>query len=239
MLADSFSSNNSFGAVGRSVHLEATSLHELLNFIADELPKWRDRVDRSKKNAEVGLTSDLCAHLNGAARRSKGWDILQFRTEVPDEERSGRAIDMAPSPCNATIIVDGRKFTEFDMLMPIECKRLPTPKNKGREASEYVITEKATRGGIQRFKLGLHGSKHKLGGMIAYVQEGTAAAWYGAVTGWINAQISARSPGWSHADHLTPVAHDQGNGLTIYQSTHPRSQPLSDIELQHLWLQMR
>jgi hypothetical protein len=43
---------------------------------------------------------------------------------------------------------------DFDPIMPIECKRLPTPKAKDRDEREYVITEGATAGGIQRFKLG-------------------------------------------------------------------------------------
>ena len=34
------------GKLSRDVHLPATFRHELLGFIADELPRWRDRADR-------------------------------------------------------------------------------------------------------------------------------------------------------------------------------------------------
>lgn len=238
MLADSFSRYTQFGAVGRTVHLQATSLYELLNFIASELPNWRDRIDRKKETVENALTAQLCAHLNGAARMSKGWDILQFRTEVPDEEHKGRAIDLAPSACGSTVYVDGRRCTEFDMMLPIECKRLPTPKQKDRDEREYVVTQHSTTGGIQRFKLGFHGSRHKLGAMIGYIQQGSAAAWFGLVTTWIEDLVKSGESGWSSNDCLALIAIDQGDGVTTYRSTHQRVPQLADIELRHLWLEM-
>lgn len=239
MLADSFSRVTQSGVVGRAVNLQATFLYELLDFIAGELPNWRDRVDRDDEAAETALTAQLCAHLTGAARMRRGWDILQFRTEVPDEEHKGRRIDLVPSACASTIYVDGRRCTEFDILLPIECKRLPTPKQKDREEREYVATQKSTTGGIQRFKMGHHGSRHKLGAMIAYIQQESAAAWFSLVTSWVEGLIQSGEAGWSTQDCLALIAADQGAGVSIYRSTHKRPQNLADIELRHLWLEMR
>lgn len=237
MLADSVNRPPRTGAVGATVHMKAASLYELLNFIANELPNWRDRTDRERETAEAALTAQLCAHLNGAARMSKGWDILQFRTEVPDEEHKGRTIDLAPSACGSTVYVDGRRCTEFDMMLPIECKRLPTPKQKDREECEYVATQRSTTGGIQRFKLGFHGSRHKLGAMIAYIQQGTAATWLPNVTAWIEDLVNSGLPGWSSNDRLALVTRNKGTGVTIYRSSHKRNSGLADIELRHLWLE--
>lgn len=58
--------------------------------------------------------------------------------------------------------------------MVIECKRLPTPGGKDRER-EYVSGFHANgspTGGIQRFKLGLHGGQVHDAAMIGYVVNG-------------------------------------------------------------------
>src|ERR1039458_8680801 len=103
MLANSSETSAQSGRFGRDVHLPATSRYELLNFIADELPQWRDRPDRNPETSETILTSQLCAHLNSASRHSAGWDSLQFRIEEPDEQNKGRKIDLVPAPCAATV----------------------------------------------------------------------------------------------------------------------------------------
>ena len=122
MLANVPPASAQSGSFGRDLHLPATFLFELLDFIKDELPRWRDRNDRKKETSETSLTSQLCAHLNSATRRSSGWDILQFRTEEPDEQNKGRKIDLIPAPCDATIWVEGRPYIDFDMLLPIDRK---------------------------------------------------------------------------------------------------------------------
>ncbi|OKR50695.1 hypothetical protein BH596_21580 [Pseudomonas aeruginosa] len=238
MLADSYSRFSQSGVVGKSVNLQASFLYELLDFIADELPSWRDRIDRDEEDAETALTAQLCAHLTSVARMRKGWDILQFRTEVPDEVNKGRKIDLVPSACASTIYVDGRRCTEFDILLPIECKRLPTPKQKDRDEREYVVTQNSSTGGIQRFKLGHHGSRHKLGAMIAYIQQGSATVWFDTITTWVENLVQSNEPHWSNQDTLTLVESDQDSRISIYRSKHTRTQNLDAIELRHLWLEM-
>lgn len=226
------------GSLRKDLHLPSTFMFELLNFIQDELPRWRDRPDRHAETSETVLTSQLCAHLNSAARRSTGWDILQFRTEEPDEHSSGRKIDLVPAPCDATVWVDGRRYIDFDPLLPIECKRLPTPKNSQRDEREYVISRNATTGGIQRFKAGHHGGNHKLGAMIGYVQEATWEFWTGRVAQWINDLASSGEDAWTNEDHLHLDSDDIEHKLTILRSSHSRERGLSKIELFHLWVQM-
>ena len=83
-----------------------------------------------------------------------GWDVLQFRTEIRDQNEGHRRIDLAPKPSGGVIFIDGRRHTQYDALMPIECKRLPTPKDKDRDEREYVFSRFSSAGGIQRFKAG-------------------------------------------------------------------------------------
>jgi len=238
MLANSSEASAQSGSFGRDVHLPATSRHELLNFIADELPKWRDRPDRKPETSETILTSQLCAHLNSASRHSAGWDILQFRIEEPDEQNKGRKIDLVPAPCAATVWIEGRRHTDFDPLLPIECKRLPTPKDKDRDEREYVISRHSSTGGIQRFKAGHHGVAHTLGAMIAYVQEETSTVWHTRVAGWIGGLVESHECGWSAKDQLHLVQGAGATGLTVLRSSHTRAMELPEIELRHLWLQM-
>jgi hypothetical protein len=235
MLAEGKSSVST-GSLGRNVLLNAESLYQLLEFVGDELAVWAGRTDRTTRHAETALTSQFCNHLNSAAHRS-GWDFIQFRTEVPDEEKASRAIDLSISPCNAVIEVTGRIVSDLDMLLPIECKRLPTPKDKDREETEYVYTEKSTTGGIQRFKEGHHGSRHSLAAMIGFVQEPAILSWLSKVISWVDNRVSANIPGWSNSDRPTAVGVSNGP-VSRYKSHHDRQGGLEPIEIRHYWLDL-
>lgn len=238
MLANSLSTHAQIGTLGKEVHLQMASLYELLDFIADELPRWRDRPERNNLSSETALTSQLCGHLNSAARRTTGWDFLQFRSEETDDQQKGRKIDLVAAPCDASVWVEGRRCTDFDTLLPIECKRLPTPKGKDRDEREYIISRKSSTGGIQRFKAGHHGGNHALAAMIAYVQDETAEIWHRRVTSWIKELSATNSSEWTDKDLLHIVPDSERAGLTIYSSTHERRKGLPEIKMRHLWLVM-
>lgn len=238
MLANSLSTHAQVGTLGKDVHLKMTSLYELLDFIADELPRWRDRPERKKLSSETALTSQLCGHLNSAARRTTGWDFLQFRSEESDEQQKGRKIDLVASPCDATVWVESRRCTDFDTMLPIECKRLPTPKGKDRDEREYVASKKSSTGGIQRFKAGHHGGNHTLAAMIAYVQDETSIIWQDRIACWIKELAAASNSEWTEKDLLHLEADSSRPGMTTYCSTHTRRKGLPDITLRHLWIEM-
>ena len=184
------------------------------------------------------LTSQLCAYLSSVARRSAGWDCLQFRTETPDERHRDRKIDLAPSPCGATIWIDGRRHTEFDALLPIECKRLPTPKDARRDEREYVFSRHSSTGGIQRFKAGHHGAMHQIVAMIAYVQDETLAVWNERVASWITEVVMSGANGWTAADLVHMDRCDQRLGVALLHSNHVREGSLPPVRIQHLWVQI-
>ncbi len=238
MLATIADTSAQSGALSSDVHPVATFRYELLDFITDELPRWRDDPERPNHTSEPALTEYLCDHLSSAARKSPGWDILQFRTEVTDEQQRGRKIDLAPKPCGVTIWIGGRGYTQYDILLPIECKRLPTPPGTDRDEWEYVFNRRATTGGIQRFKAGHHGAAHTLGAMIAYVQEENAMLWDKRVAEWIKELVDSGQPGWTAQDLLHLEHDDKARGMTLFRSLHTRENGLQDIELRHLWLQM-
>lgn len=238
MLSDAQHPVQRLGSLSREIKLSATFTQELLTFITNELPRWRDHEDRPHEVSEPRLTAHLCAHLNSAARRAKGWDILQFRQEEPDESSRGRTLDLAAAPCDATVWIEGRRYIEFDTLLPIECKRLPTPSSADRDEREYVFSRYSTTGGIQRFKEGNHAAAHRLAAMIGYIQKDTPELWTTYVREWIIELAAASRPGWSARD-LPRVEHtDPTAGLTVLSSSHSRALSHGDIELRHLWVQM-
>ncbi|MBL7134711.1 MAG: hypothetical protein ISS78_11480 [Phycisphaerae bacterium] len=237
MLADIYTIVHS-GRLDREIHLPSTAKLELVDFIAKELPRWRDHADRPNAEAETTLTEHLCDYLNGAARNSPVWSHVQFRTETADETRPGRKIDLTVKPCGVTFYIENRRHNQFDAFFPIECKRLPTPKGKGRDEREYVVTEPRTTGGIQRFKFGHHGAAHTFAAMIAYVQEQPCSHWLSQVNNWIRDLSAKPNSAWSDSDVLQPLSDDSVTGVSTLQSRHRREGGLDECELRHLWIRM-
>lgn len=237
MLADSPTIAQA-GRLAPEVHLPGTARNELLGFIADELPRWRDYPERRPETAETALTDQLCDHLNSAARLSDAWSRIQFRTEVRDEVQRGRIIDLTPKPCGAVLVIEGRRHTQFDTLLPIECKRLPTPKENNRDEREYVATATGSTGGIQRFKFGHHGAAHRNAAMIGYVQEQTFSHWHAQVNGWIRDLSSQADSTWNAADSLELQKNYPTARLCTLHSRHNRGSGLEEIAIQHLWIMM-
>lgn len=237
MLAD-FPIIAQIGSLGPAVQMPGTVRYELLEFIGDELPRWRDHPERKSETSETALTDQLCDYLNSAARISDGWSWIQFRTEVPDEDRRGRTNDLVAKPCGAVLVIEGRRHTLFDTLLPIECKRLPTPRERDRDEREYVVTAIGSTGGIQRFKFGYHGARQPTAAMIGYVQEQTFSHWLTQVNGWIRDLSSATDPVWSITDALQLLKEDSVVGLCILRSHHERGNGRAGIDLQHLWVKM-
>lgn len=237
MLAD-FSIEIGAGRLKADIHLPGAARYALLDFIAEELPCWRDHPERRPETAETVLTDQLCSHLNSAARISAGWSRIQFRTEVPDEVKRGRAIDLVAKPCGVTLIIEGRRHTQFDSLLPIECKRLPTPREGNRDEREYVVTNPGTTGGIQRFKFGHHAAAHQVGAMIAYVQEDAFSHWLVRINGWIQSLAAETGSAWNTRESLVIIKEDSDRGLCTLRSCHRREGNREKCKLRHLWLKM-
>jgi len=238
MLADSINIAPRSGRLDPEIHLPSTAKLEIVGFIVEELPRWRDHPDRSTAQAETILTEHLCDHLNSAAYYSTTWSHIQFRTETTDETRGGRKIDLTVKPRAAAIFIEGRRHSQFDALFPIECKRLPTPKGKKRDEREYVITKFGTTGGIQRFKFGYHGAVHNFAAMIAYVQEQSFSHWLDQVNGWIRDLAAGSNSVWNNSDTLQLLNNNSETGISILKSEHQRNDELEECELRHLWIKM-
>ena len=238
MLADRGDSAVSTGKLGDSVHLPGAWRISLICYIWGELPKWRDDPGRPNASGETVLTSQLCAHLNSAVRKSQGWDFLQFRVEEADETVKSRKIDLIPAPSGTVIWIDGREYSQYSTLLPIECKRLPTPVGQKRDNREYLFSAHSSTGGVQRYKAGHNGAAHSVAAMIAYIQGQNIEYWIDEVQRWLNEIVENRVPNWEESDALLAKFRSEEAQTAVLQSEHCRNGDLSPIRLYHLWVVM-
>jgi hypothetical protein len=238
VLADKGERRAHAGALDNGVHLPGEWLTSLVGFIGSILPGWRDDPARPAQSGETGLTAQLCSRLTSASRHTPGWDFLQFKREEPDETEGRRSIDLAVAPSGSVIWIEGREYTEYQILLPIECKRLPTPSRTDRDEREYLYSRFSTTGGVQRFKAGHHAAAHARAAMIGYVQDRDILAWAARLDQWIEGLENDAVDGWSAADKLAIVEHDATSRTASLRSHHNRRVGLEGIRVDHLWIEM-
>ena len=237
MLADEPTFAKAAGRLSQDLHLPTAWRASLIAFITDAMPAWRDDPLRPAATAETVLTAQLCALLNSASRKSQGWDYLQFRMEEPDEVVRGRAIDLVAAPSGKLIWIDGRRYSQYEPLLPLECKRLPTPMGRERDEREYLHSRYGSRGGVQRFKAGDHGAAHSHAAIIAYLQSDDIPTWHARVDQWVF-DLSVEDANWNADDRLRLDTHDPERGLARLSSNHARGRGLSTIALDHIWVRL-
>ena len=215
-----------------------TLIERTIEFVLAELPNWRDTPNRPVEESEERLNAQLCKHLEVTARHS-----LRMVFFHHEEKQTGtRRVDFSASPTEDRLV--GATFhTIYDPFLVLEGKRLPPPKNGAGREREYVTGGDAKSGGIQRFKLGLHGAKHERSVMIGYVQADTPAEWNGRINGWIRELEGAlQSDGtkWSSIDRLSGFVENKGKCIATALSKHLRSGDVfsPNISIHHLWVRM-
>lgn len=238
MLADNINIVLPSGKLDSDIHARFTSKLEIVNFIAEVIPQWRDDPERPSADGETILTEYLCNYLNDVTYYSEVWSHIKFQTETGDETRRNRKIDLTVKPRDMLIIA-GQRYCRYDALFPIECKRLPTPKGTKRDEREYVITKFGTTGGIQRFKFGYHGATHTFAAMIAYVQEQSCSHWRDQVNGWIRGLAAEPNSVWNDSDILQLLNDNLETGISTLKSEHKRVGDLEVCALRHLWIIMK
>ena len=217
--------------VGRNTLAEQT-----LHFVQTELPNWRDDAERESETSEERLNAQLCKHLNVTA--SERFPMVHFHHE--EKQTANRRVDFSALPRKAQF-VDDQYCTKYKPFIVFEGKRLPTPR-LSRER-EYVTGGEAKSGGIQRFKLGLHGDKHNLAAIVGYIQEGEPKDWLKKINFWIQdleGAIGVDGEIWSRTECLKQFKPDNVLGVAQARSSHTRigSVTSRNIRLRHLWLKM-
>lgn len=189
--------------------------------------------DRPSVSGEEELNGQLCKYLNAAARR-ENFSMAYFHHEEP--QTGQRRIDLSALPPDPAVI-EGRSYSIFNPFLVLEGKRLPPPK-PDRER-EYVTGGDKKSGGIQRFKLGLHGARLRHAGMIGYVQRDSFDDWFTSINVWIS-ELAESTLAWSQEDCLAELTTDVANRVASCVSAHDRVDAETvRIHLSHLWVDMQ
>ena len=210
----------------------------IINFVFQQLPNWRNDPDRLDGNSEPVLNPQLSKFLDCQARNIS--PMIYFCHEEP--QAINRNVDISVS-LSEKMTIDAKLYTKYDSILVFECKRLPAP-SLDRE-KEYVTGKNPNKkgGGIQRFKLGLHGAEHNLAAMIGYVQDESCRYWQDKVNKWILELVNKPIGDdciWTSNEILNMIKEDASTGITHYFSSHNRTNKANNtIELHHLWVVMK
>ena len=209
-----------------------------IDFVRQQLPAWRDDPHRALEESENKLNLQLCKFLDSQARNS--FPMVRFDHE--EYQAGQRSIDLSASLVQTLYLKVGL-YTIYDPILVLEGKRLPAPSSKREK--EYVSGTKPniTTGGIQRFKLGLHGAKLNLSAMIGYVQDKSAHNWHDKINEWISELVAGTivdGCDWNADEILELLEEDKVKGVVCYRSVHTRTGNVesSEITLHHLWIAM-
>lgn len=222
---------------GRITEGPTTSLVErTLEFVTSELAAWRDDPDRPREDAEERLNAQLCKYLNVAA--SDRFPMAFFHHE---EKQTGiRRVDMS-AVSKSGIVLGLTYHSIYDPFLVFEGKRLPAP-SPDRER-EYVTGRAKKSGGIQRFKLALHGSRQTTAAIVGYVQSGNLPEWLWRINEWIGNEAKDKDTteeNWSLEEKLVDFKEDAKLNIALSWSVHTRDKSAvsPQIQLCHFWVGM-
>lgn len=228
-----------FQSQGRLTHGPEVNaqVKKTLAFVQNELPQWRDRPKRRTEIAEESLNAQLCKHLNSRAR--KNFQMVMFHHE--EKQAKGRRVDISAG-LTEDGFVGATYHTIDDPFLVFEGKRLPPPGGKTRER-EYLTGGKDVTGGIQRFKLGLHGGQLETAVMIGYIQKDSLRQWYDRLNQWIRELVEAKPTGeekWELDEVLERFAEENGTQTACCVSLNSRNNSGGGgkICIHHFWVRM-
>jgi len=213
-----------------------TLADKTLEFVRDELPNWRDDPTRPAEESEERLNAQLCKFLNVASRQN--FPMVYFHHE--EKQTRNRRIDFSALP-SASQFIGSTFHSIYDPFIVFEGKRLPPP-TRDRE-HEYVTGGESKSGGIQRFKLGLHGAKHEMAALIGYIQKDEMRSWLKLINNWIrDLKTMSDSTGekWTADEQLANFIEDSVRHIAYSTSLHPRVGDVvsPNIRIRHLWVRM-
>ena len=200
-------------------------------FIRTQLPQFVQSILANNVENENALNSRLTRFITNAADQE---NFFAQRESMEDETRGN-----SPAADIGIYLKVDDSGIDTPLITVFEGKRLSKKLPKKRR-QEYVIgrEEKGKPihcGGIERFKLAIHGGKLKHAGMIGYLQDETPDTWYAKVNGWIcDLCDQSFDPIWSEQEELKL---QKNNGrVTEYTSIVKRID--SELHLTHLWVDL-
>ena len=226
------SDRNQQGRITKGI-IPGTTILKTLEFVHRQLSQWRDMPDRPAVTSEEELNGQLCKYLNAEARK-QSFAMAYFHHE--EKQTGRRRVDLSALPPSPTVI-ESRNYSILEPFLVLEGKRLPSPSTDRQR--EYVTGFDKKSGGIQRFKLGLHGALLNHAGMIGYVQKESFDHWINSINSWI-ADLAKSTEEWSSEEYLDGLETNSTSGSASCTSQHKRVESkTSRIHLTHMWIDMQ
>lgn len=208
-------------------------IQQTIDFVWDSLLPWRNDPDRPSAEAEEELNGFFCDFL--ADRAPEHCPMVIFRHE--QKQGSNRRVDIA-AKTKKPFIIEGITYSKYTPILLIEGKRLPTP-SKSRER-EYLTGHPELSGGVQRFKLGLHGKDHDVAILLGYIQKGTPQEWHAKISTWVEELTGTQPDTWSRSERLSALSPRKAETHSRCSSGHSRTGKCRtpQILLHHFWVSM-
>jgi len=224
---------NSVGHLSRTA-VKDSLINQTIDFIWSSIPSWRNDTERQFTESEEELNAQFHNFLQ--SRASREFPMVLFQHEQRQEGR--RRVDLSVKPTETTNI-EGVLYNIYKPIIVIEGKRLPTP-SKSRER-EYVTSEPKISGGIQRFKLGLHGIDHEKVIILGYIQKYDPKFWLNQINTWILDLTITASGIWETSELLNEFKITASGLYSKSISSHPRTTKegkKKPVDILHFWIQM-
>jgi hypothetical protein len=205
---------------------------------------------------EPGLTSIFVDTLEHNARKES--KSFRFKAEDMEDVNKGNSprTDFGAKTSNDTISIETQTYHYTQAFCSFEAKILGV--NDKQREKEYVIghTEKEKGvnkyqvcGGIERFKIGKHGSRVYQAGMIGFILKDTFESWLTKINNWIsefakgqNIPDGCNCRNWSESEKLVEqdlaVPHPR---IRKYFSEHSRqvvNMP-NKFPITHFWVNLQ
>ena len=222
---------NSIGQLAKAAICNSL-IDQTIDFIWNSLIPWKDDPDRPFAEAEEDLNAQVQNLLQ--SRANEEFPMVLFQHERRQEGR--RKVDLSAHPAQS-VVIQGVVYSKYDPIIVIEGKRLPAP-TKSRER-EYVTGDESMTGGIQRFKLGVHGKEHETVIMLGYVQKKPFQDWYDCINTWISELAEKNPDDWSVVESLSEFQSLDSDLRARSVSVHPRTKRCRSkiIRILHFWVQ--
>lgn len=208
-----------------------TLFYKVVQFLKAHLPQFAESLLTTNIVNENGLNSRLSRFITNAADQ----EIFFAERESMEDESRG---DSPATDIGIYLKVDDCSI-DAPQITALEGKRL-TKSLGAHRRREYVCGyEKKGKhvpcGGIERFKMSIHGRELNQAGMIGYIQEETPSYWHGQINSWISElSLQQETPKWSEKEHLAPVT-TEGR---ISDSASIVFRRDDQIHMTHLWVNL-
>jgi len=227
--------DDSFGKIISGLAAQDNLVLKTIGFVHNSLLDWRNDPNRPPEQSEKKLNLQLVKFLGSQTRD----DFPMIRFNHEEYQRGQRSVDISATPIEHAVI-KATSYTIYDPFLVLECKRLPADR-KAREM-EYVTGLEKKSGGIQRFKLGLHGSKLDIVVMIGYLQKDSTIYWFKKINSWISQLCSGVVKdvcNWNTDELLESFKEDPSKSISSCRSIHSRIESNSTkVEIYHFWIMM-